>query len=161
MEGAPSTHSMSGLSLARHVHGVVWHEHWSSHGGTVLSCGLRFWLPAFIRVSCLVCLLDCNVCLIRCTVLLCCAIRNPFKCWFEHVESRCAHVFKVLLGHSVHFGFGYILGQNIWLRWLPMYWAYQNFRVCVIWASVIPGFSKIGWRVWGSFGRWMSIYLCM
>ena len=49
--GAPSTHSMSGLRLARHVHGVVWHEHWSSHVGTMLSCGLRLWLPAFIRVT--------------------------------------------------------------------------------------------------------------
>ena len=48
--GAPSTHSMSGLSLAKHVHSVVWHEHWSSQFGTVLSCGMRFWFPAFIRV---------------------------------------------------------------------------------------------------------------
>ena len=48
--GAPSTHSMSGLSLAKHVHGVVGHVHWSSHGGNVLSCGVEFWLRAFIRV---------------------------------------------------------------------------------------------------------------
>ena len=47
---ASSTHSMSGLSPARHVHGAVWHEYCSSHGRNVLSCGLRFWLPAFIRV---------------------------------------------------------------------------------------------------------------
>ena len=30
--GAPSTHNMSGLSLAKHVHGVVGHVHWSNHG---------------------------------------------------------------------------------------------------------------------------------
>ena len=32
--------NLSSLSLARHVHGVVGHVHWSSHGGIVLSCGL-------------------------------------------------------------------------------------------------------------------------
>ena len=41
--GAPNTHNMSGLILARHVHGVVGHVHWSTHCGTVLSCGLEFW----------------------------------------------------------------------------------------------------------------------
>ena len=39
--GAPSTHSMSGLSLARHVHGVVGHVRWSSHCGIVLSLWSR------------------------------------------------------------------------------------------------------------------------
>ena len=48
--GAPSTHSIFGLSLAKNMHGVVGHVHWSSHCGTVLSCGLEFWLPTFIRV---------------------------------------------------------------------------------------------------------------
>ena len=47
-----------------------------------------------------------------------------------------------LLGHSVQFGFGCKLGQNIFLWWLPIYWVYRNFRVYVIWASVIPGFKK-------------------
>ena len=41
--GAPNMHSMFGLSLAKHVHGVVGHVHWSSHYRTVLSCGLEFW----------------------------------------------------------------------------------------------------------------------
>ena len=66
-------------------------------------------------------------------------MRKPFRCGFEHVESRCGHVSGSLLRHSVQFGFGYILGQNKCFRWLPMYWAYRSFRVCVIWASVIPG----------------------
>ena len=48
--GAPSTHSMCGLSLARHVHGVVGHVHWSSHCGIVLSYGLEFWWVAFTSV---------------------------------------------------------------------------------------------------------------
>ena len=43
-------HSIYGLSLARHVHGVMRHVHWRSHCGTVLSCGLEFWLPAFTSV---------------------------------------------------------------------------------------------------------------
>ena len=37
--GAPSMHRMSGLSLARHWHGFGWQVHWSSHSGTVCSCG--------------------------------------------------------------------------------------------------------------------------
>ena len=40
--GPPSTHSMYGLSLAKRVHGVVRHVHWSSHCGIVFSCGLEF-----------------------------------------------------------------------------------------------------------------------
>jgi hypothetical protein len=48
--GAPSTHSMSSLSLARHVHVIVGHVQWSSHCGIVLSCGLKCWLHAFMSV---------------------------------------------------------------------------------------------------------------
>ena len=48
----------------------------------------------------------------------------------------------VLLGHSVQFGFGYKLGQKMFLRWLPMNWAYRNFEVCIIWVFVIPGFFQ-------------------
>ena len=47
---APRTHSMSGQSLARHVHSEVGHVHWSIHCGIVLSCGLEFWLPTFTSV---------------------------------------------------------------------------------------------------------------
>ena len=31
--GVPNMHSMSGLSLARHVHDIMRHVHWSSHCG--------------------------------------------------------------------------------------------------------------------------------
>ena len=48
--GVPSTHSMSGRSLARHVHGVVGHVLCSKHCGTVLSCALELWWPAFTSV---------------------------------------------------------------------------------------------------------------
>ena len=32
------------------------------------------------------------------TALLWRVIHNPFKCWFEHVESKCGHVYMALLG---------------------------------------------------------------
>ena len=48
--GAPIIYSMYGLSLARHVHGVLGHVHWSSHCGIVLSCGLEFWWPTFMSL---------------------------------------------------------------------------------------------------------------
>ena len=31
---------------------------------------------------------------------------QPFKCWFEHIESKCGHVFMALLGDSVQFSPG-------------------------------------------------------
>ena len=37
--GWPSTHSISGMSLARHVHGIVGIVHWINHCGIVLSLG--------------------------------------------------------------------------------------------------------------------------
>ena len=58
---------------------------------------------------------------------------------FEHVESNCGHVSMPLLEHRIHFGLGYKVGQKIFLRWLPIYWAYRNFKLCVIWASIILG----------------------
>jgi hypothetical protein len=79
------------------------------------------------------------VCTIWWTPLLWRAMRSPCKCWFEHVESKCGHVSMALLGHSVQFGFGYRVGQKIFLRWFPMYWAYRSFKVYVIWASVVLG----------------------
>ena len=47
------------------------------------------------------------------TALLWHAIRNSFKCYFEHVESKCGHVSMALLGNSVHFGFRYKFGEKI------------------------------------------------
>ena len=62
-------HSVYGLSLARHVHGVVGHVHWGSHCGIVLSYGLEIGWPAFIGVEYIVCLIDWSVCAIWCTTL--------------------------------------------------------------------------------------------
>ena len=90
------------------------------------------------------------------------AMRSPFICGFEHVDSKCGHVSMVLLGHSVQLGFEYKLGQTMCLRWLPIYCAYQNFRVCVIWASTVPGFFKIWleslWFIW-SLDVHLSMYV--
>ena len=84
------------------------------------------------------------MCTIWWTALLWCAMCNPCKCWFEHVESKCGHVSMALLGHSVQFGFGYRVGQNTFLLWFPMYWAYWSFRVYVIWGYVVLGiFAKL------------------
>jgi hypothetical protein len=77
------------------------------------------------------------------------AIRSPLMCGFEHVESKCGHVSMVFLGHIVQFRFGYNLSQKIFFWWFPIYWAYWSFKVCVIWAYVVLGLSKIGWRIYG------------
>lgn len=47
---APIIHSMYGLNIARHVHGVLGHVHWSSHCGIVMSWGLEFSFPALMSV---------------------------------------------------------------------------------------------------------------
>lgn len=61
--GAPTTHSTSGLSLARHVHGILGHVHRSSLYGNVLSWDLDFWFFALMyAIFC--CLFDCNACAI-------------------------------------------------------------------------------------------------
>ena len=81
---------------------------------------------------------------------------------FEHVESKCGHVSMVLLGHNVQFGFGCILGQKMFLRWFPMYWAYLSFSVCVICASIIHGFFQNWleslWLIW-SLDVHLSTYM--
>ena len=83
-------------------------------------------------------------------------------CGFEHVDNKCGHVPMILLEHSVQFGFGYRLGQNICLRWLPKYWVYPNFRVCVIWAFVVMGFFhhwlESLWFIW-SLDVHLSMYI--
>ena len=62
--GVPSMHNMLGLSLARHVHGIAGHVHWSTHCGTLMSWALEFWLHALTSVYYLVYLFDCSVCVI-------------------------------------------------------------------------------------------------
>ena len=34
-------------------------------------------------------------------------------CGFVHVDSRCGHVSILCLGHSVQFGFGWVIGQKM------------------------------------------------
>jgi hypothetical protein len=109
-----------------------------------------------------VCIFDWSTCTILWIALLWCVICSPFMCGFEHVDSRCGHVSMVLLGHSVQFGFGYKLSHNTCLRWFPMYCVYRNFRVCVIWAFVVPGFFQNWleslWFIW-SFDVHLSMYV--
>jgi hypothetical protein len=135
--GAPSMHRMSGLSLARHWHGFGWQVHWSSHSGIVCSCGWLLKWPAFVSVKNLVFLLACNVWVMRCSALLCRAILSPLRNGCSHVDSKWGHVSRSFLWHSVQLGFGCVIGQNMFFLWLPMYWAYLNLRVWVIWVSGI------------------------
>ena len=73
----------------------------------------------------------------RWTALLCLAILRPFRYGCSHVDSRWGQVSLSLRWHRVQLGFGCVRGQNMFFLWLPMYCAYLNFRVCVIWASVV------------------------
>ena len=38
---------------------------------------------------------------------------------------------------SVHFGFGWVVDNFYYSLWFPIYWAYWNFRVCIICAFEI------------------------
>ena len=67
--GAPSTHSVPNMSLAKHVHGRVEHVLRSNHCATEMSWGLEFWFYAFMNVYGHLCLFDCNVCAIWCIAL--------------------------------------------------------------------------------------------
>ena len=51
---------------------------------------------------------------------------------------RCSHVSILWFGQSVQLGLGYVRGQKMLCWWFPMYWMYQNFKVCVIYAPNMP-----------------------
>ena len=131
--GAPIMHRMYGLSLAWHWHGFWWHVHWSSHSAIVCSCSWLLMWYALVKVRNLVFLFACIVWEMRCTALLCLAILSPFRYGCSHVDSRWGHVSHLFLWHRVHLAFWCVRGHNMFLLWLPMYWAYMNFNVWVIW----------------------------
>ena len=75
-------------------------------------------------------------------------------------------------------GFGNLRGQKMFFLWLPMYWAYRNFKVCVIWASVtflffqkwlesfwlmwvldnyLPTYGNLAWAVLTSWLSWAFV----
>ena len=99
--GASIMQRMSGLCLAWHWHGFWWHVHWSSYSGIVCSCGWLLRLHALARVKNMVFLFACGVLAMRWTALLCLAILSPFKYGCSHVDSRCGHVSRSFLWHSV------------------------------------------------------------
>ena len=74
--------------------------------------------------------------------MLCRAILRPFKYGCSHVDRRWGHVSLSLRLHSVQLGFGCVRGQKMFILWLPMYCAYLNLRVWVIWASVAFSFFQ-------------------
>jgi hypothetical protein len=65
------------------------------------------------------------------------------------------------LWHSVQLGFWCVRGHNIFFLWLPIYWAYWNFSVWVIWVSVILSLSQKWlesfWFIW-VFDSLLSTY---
>ena len=74
--------------------------------------------------------------MMRWTAWLWRAILNPLRYGCSHMDSRWGHVSLSCRRQSVQLGFGHLRGQKMFFMWLPMYWAYQNFKVCVIWAFV-------------------------
>lgn len=89
-------------------------------------------------------------------------IRKLFRFEFSHVVKRRGHVSMSLLWHSVQLGFWCVRGHHIFFMWLPVYWAYLNFRLWVI--CVSPAhlcFSKSGWRCFGLFGCLITICIRM
>ena len=131
--GASIMHRISGFSLVGHWHGFWWHVHWSSHFGTVCSCGWLLMWPALVKVRNLVFLFAWSVWEMRCTAMLCLAIPSPFRYGCSHVDSRNGHVSRSFLWHNVQLGFWCARGQNMSFLWLPMYWANLNFNIWVIW----------------------------
>ena len=103
--GALIMHRMSGLSLAWHWHGFDGMYIWSSHSGTICSCGWLLMWHALVRVRNLVFLFACSVWEMRCIALLCLAIECPFRYGCSHVDSRWGHVSHLFLWHSVQLGF--------------------------------------------------------
>ena len=79
----------------------------------------------------------------------------------SHVDNRWGHVSLSLVRHSVQLGFWYLRGQKIFFLWLPMYWAYLNFRVWVTYVSgTLSSFQKWlegFWLIW-SFDNHLSTY---
>lgn len=105
-------HSLSSLSLAMHIHGVVVDVQLISQVGIVASSGLLLKVAAFASVKNLVNLLGCSAWAMRWTALLCLAILSPLMCWFVNLDGRCGHVSMLLLGHSMQLGFRSVIGPK-------------------------------------------------
>ena len=86
-------------------------------------------LPALVNVKKRVYLLACSVCVMRCTALSCLEILRPFRKGCSHSARRCGHESLLFIWHNVQLGFWCTLGQKMVFLWLPIYWAYLNFRV--------------------------------
>ena len=145
--GAPITHRMSSLSLAWQLQGGCGHAHLRSQSGIVWSGGWLLILLALVSVKKRVFLFAWSVWVMRCTALSCLAILRPSRYGFSNNERRCGHVSLSFLWHSVQLWFWCVSGQKIFFLWLPMYWAYLS----------LCHFSKSDWRVFGWFGRLITI----
>ena len=135
--GAPWMYMMYDLSLARLVRLVVRHEHGSIHGGMVLSCGWLSILPAFVHVWCLVWINDLSGLANWWVAPSCLAILKPLRNLWLHVNTGCGHVSLSLFRHNVQLGLVNLRGWKRVFPWLPIYWAVMNFKILVIWASIV------------------------
>ena len=86
-----------------------------------------------------------------CTALLCLAILKPFRNGCSHVDRRWGHVSMSLRWHSVQLGFWCVRGKKMVFLWLPLYCAYPNFSVWLIWAFVTISF----------FHKWLDSFWCI
>ena len=138
--GAPIMHKISGRSLAWHWHILCGHVHLRSQSRIVCLGGLLLRLHALVNVKDWVFILACNAWVMRCIALLCRAILKPFKYGFLHVDNKWGHVSLSLRWYSVQLGFWCVRDHKTFFLWLPMYYAYWNFNVWVIWASITFSF---------------------
>ena len=114
--GTPSTYRMSGLRLAWHWQFICEHAHSMSHYGIVCWLVMSEWRG--VPHCCgelFLCLLDTGVGTL---------IVN---------EATCLCHF---CGIMYSWGLGILGAKRCFFVWLPIYWAYLNFSVWVIWTSV-------------------------
>ena len=77
-------------------------------------------------------------------------MRNPFMCWFEHVDSRCGHMSIVLFGYNVQFRFGCVFGQKTFFSCDHQCIGHTKILAFVLFVRMgCWGISKSGWRVCG------------
>ena len=48
------------------------------------------------------------------------------------MDSRCSHVLNLWFGQTMQLGLEYVSGEKMLFQWILMYWAYWNFKVCII-----------------------------
>ena len=71
-------------------------------------------------------------------MLYCDELFRVLYIWFVHVDNWCDQVSSSLLRCIAQFKFGYVSGQTMFMRWLPMCCAYRNFSA----SDMLGAFQK-------------------